>query len=677
MGKFRVVSLVLAAALMGAALTSCDDGRQAAAKQAAGQLASALAARDVGGVPMRGKDPAAAQEQLAAALKGLGDVKPAVTAGETKVDGDKADVALAYDWKLAGHHWTYQTTAQLTRDGDRWLTQWKPDLVAPQLSEAEVLTLDTASPARADILGAGDAKLVTERPVLRVGIDKSNLVANLQADSAAKLASLVKIDPGAFAQQVAAAGEKAFVEAITLRDEPGRTPTDQQIAAVPGAITVRDSMPLAPTRTFARAVLGVVGQATAEQVQASGGAIQSGDTTGASGLQAQYDSQLRGQDGVTVYAQPADLTAEKLKAKPGARRTLFTGQPVPGTPLKTTLDPRLQQLAEDELSSIGPASAIVALRPSDGAVLAAASGPGSNGYNTAMLGQYAPGSIFKTVDSLALIRQGASADTKVQCTDTLTVDGKTFKNADGYPASSLGDITLRDAYAHSCNTAFISQRDKVSQAQLESAATSLGVAVDAPKLGAAAFLGSVPGDAASTEHAASMIGQGRVLFSPLAAAIMAGSVAKGSPVSAQLVLNGQSGTTPGGSPSADAPASAVGTGPAGSAAAASPAASSASTTPTPASQPGPPLAAAEAAVLQDMMRAVVTSGHAGFLAAVPGAPVGAKTGTAEFGSDTPPKTHAWIIGTHGDLAVAVFVEEGGLGATVSGPLLKNFLTKAG
>src|SRR4029079_14411788 len=87
--------------------------------------------------------------------------------------------------------------------------------------------------------------------------------------------------------------------------------------------------------------------------------------------------------------------------------------------------------------------------------------------------------------------------------------------------------------------------------------------------------------------------------------------------------------------------------------------------------------AAEAAALADMMRAVVTSGHAGFLASVPGAPVGAKTGTAEFGNDTPPKTHAWIVAVLGDLAVAVFVEDGGLGATTSGPLLKEFLTRAG
>ena len=99
--------------------------------------------------------------------------------------------------------------------------------------------------------------------------------------------------------------------------------------------------------------------------------------------------------------------------------------------------------------------------------------------------------------------------------------------------------------------------------------------------------------------------------------------------------------------------------------------------PGPGASSGTPVTAAEAAALADMMRAVVTSGHTGFLASVPGAPVAAKTGTAEFGTDNPPKTHAWIVAVHGDLAVAVFVEEGGLGATVSGPLLKEFLTAAG
>ena len=352
---------------------------------------------------------------------------------------------------------------------------------------------------------------------------------------------------------------------------------------------------------------------------------------------------------------------------------LFQTEIKAGTPLKTTLDPKLQQLAEDVLGKVGPASAIVALRPSSGAVLAAASGPGSNGYDTAMLGQYAPGSIFKMVDSLAMFRNGMTPDSKVDCPATLTVDGRTFKNAEGYPESSLGSVTLRDAFAHSCNTAFINARDTVSQAQLESAATSLGVAVEAPALGAAAFLGSVPGDAEGTEHAASMIGQGKVLLSPLAAAVMAGSVAKGAPVAAQLVLNPNEGASP---PDAQG-AAPTGTATAGTSPAAPASGDATPSAAAPATAVEKPVTAAEAAALADMMRAVVTSGHAGFLASVPGEPVGAKTGTAEFGNDTPPKTHAWIVAVHGDLAVAVFVEDGGLGATTSGPLLKEFLTRAG
>jgi cell division protein FtsI/penicillin-binding protein 2 len=279
-----------------------------------------------------------------------------------------------------------------------------------------------------------------------------------------------------------------------------------------------------------------------------------------------------------------------------------------------------------------------------------------------MLGQYAPGSTFKVVDSLAMIRNGFTPDSTVECTPTITVDGRKFKNAEGYPKDSLGSVTLRDAFAHSCNTAFINARDKVTQAQLEAAATSLGVAVEAPKLGAEAFLGSVPGEAEGTEHAAAMIGQGKVLMSPLAAAVMAGSVAKGAPVSPVLVQQESAAATPSSNPAPTPEGSAP---------------SSTVTAEAPAKEAQNPVTKAEAASLADMMRAVVTSGHAGFLADVPGEPVGAKTGTAEFGNDNPPKTHAWIIAVHGDLAVAVFVEDGGLGATTSGPLLKKFLTAAG
>ena len=662
MGKSTKLSVAVAALILGTSLVACDDGRSGA-EAAAEQFATAVSGLDVAGVAFDGKDAAAANDQLRGVFKALDPQKPEVEAGAVTLDGDNASAPLNYTWKFGEAEWKYTVPANFKKSGDKWLTVWNPATLAPGLADSEILAKGSQSPPRADILGAGDVPLVTYRPVVNVGIDKPQLGAADPADSATRLASLVGVDPAGYVQQVKASGDEAFVSAITLREE-GRTITNEQIAAIPGARAIPASVPLAPSRTFARAVLGTVGEATAEQIEASEGALTAGDVTGIGGLQQQYDEQLRGTDAVVIRAQRADLTREQIQsAATDPRRVLFEVAPEPGTPLKTTIDPALQALAETTLEDVGPASAIVALRPSSGAVLAVASGPGSNGYNTAMLGQYAPGSIFKMVDSLAMFRNGLTPDSKVECTPTLTVDGRTFKNADGYPEGSLGSVSLRDAFAHSCNTAFIAARDTVSQGQLEAAALAMGIAVEAPSLGADAFLGSVPGEAAGTEHAASMIGQGKVLLSPLAAAMMAGSVAKGAPVSPQLVLNPDGG------------AAAAGTTSGSTAPAAQPSASATAEPPSTAS--GEPITAAEATALGDMMRAVVTSGHAGFLASVPGAPVGAKTGTAEYGKENPPKTHAWIVAVHGDLAVAVFVEDGGLGATTSGPLLKEFLTAAG
>ncbi|MEI2277693.1 penicillin-binding transpeptidase domain-containing protein [Paenarthrobacter ilicis] len=661
MGKFTPHHFVLglAAVVVAGSLTACDDGRSGA-ESAAKQLASSLSTLDVGSLAVAGKDAAAANEELKAVFEGL-DAKPSVQSGDVKLDGDTATFPLNYSWNIGSAKWEYAADATLKKDGDKWAVQWSPALLAPQLADGEKLTAKTIPAQRGQILGAGDAPIVQDRPVFKVGIDKTKVPAE-QADASARaMAALLGLDAEEYAKQVAASGPQAFVEGLVLRAYTADI-TEAKIQAIPGGSSILDSMALAPTRTFARPVLGSVGQASAEQIEKSNGALRAGDTTGTGGLQQKYDSLLRGKDGVEVVAS----SAAKDPGETQGTRELFSSPPAPGTTLKTTLDLKLQQLAEETLAQVGPASAIVAVKPSTGAVLAAASGPGSNGYNTAMLGQYAPGSTFKMVDSLAMFRNGATPDSKVECTPTLTVDGRTFKNAEGYPAGSLGSVALRDAFAHSCNTAFINARDTVSQSQLESAAQALGVAAEAPKLGADAFLGSVPGAAEGTEHAASMIGQGKVLFSPLSAAVMAASVANGAPVSPQLVLNADAAQNPG----ASATPTESGT--------ATPSSDTATASALPASPASTqPITKEEAASLADMMRAVVTSGHAGFLAQVPGAPVGAKTGTAEFGNDDPPKTHAWIVATHGDLAVAVFVEDGGLGATTSGPLLKSFLTAAG
>jgi len=90
-------------------------------------------------------------------------------------------------------------------------------------------------------------------------------------------------------------------------------------------------------------------------------------------------------------------------------------------------------------------------------------------------------------------------------------------------------------------------------------------------------------------------------------------------------------------------------------------------------EPAKPLTRAEAATLKAMMGGVVEYGSGRLLDDVPGGPVIAKTGTAEFGEQPPLPTHAWMVAGRGDLAVAVFVERGESGSSTAGPVLKDFL----
>ena len=89
---------------------------------------------------------------------------------------------------------------------------------------------------------------------------------------------------------------------------------------------------------------------------------------------------------------------------------------------------------------------------------------------------------------------------------------------------------------------------------------------------------------------------------------------------------------------------------------------------------GPRLA--EAGTLRELMRAVVTGGTGTALASLPGFVAG-KSGTAEYGGGDPPPTHAWFIAFRGDLAVAVLVEGGKAGGEVAALIAARFLSAAG
>ncbi|MFD1056220.1 penicillin-binding transpeptidase domain-containing protein [Terrabacter terrigena] len=597
---------------------------------AARALAAALTSGDFANVPLKGTTGAKAGAFVKAAYKGLDALRPTVSLSElSHAEGsEKATATLFTRWDVSrtGPDWTYESKAAMTLVDGAWQVSWNPALVAPQLASDETLTIARKWPRRADIVDPTGGKIMTEREVAVVGIDKTKVAGGEAAASARRLAALLGIDPTRYAAKVGAAGARAFVEALTLREtDPVIEKNGAAIAKVKGALTVPAMKVLGPSRGFAAPILGSVGEATAEQVKASKGILEAGDSVGTNGLEFRYDEQLRGTPGLAVQAVKRGADGSVLD-----KRELFAEQSTEGQPLTITLDPKAQSAAEATLAKqTAHPTALVALRVSTGEILAAAVGPAANGSTLALAGKVAPGSTFKIASSLANVRKGATADTTLPCTESLTVNGRRFSNYTTYPKDKLGDIPMQTALAFSCNTAFISQHEKVSQDDLIAAAQSLGMGdkLDLPFTG---FLGSVPPTDDAVEHAASFIGQGRVEASPLTMAVVLASVMKGQTLRPQLV--------------AGAPALA---------------------------NPATPLDPTEAGVLRQELRAVVDEGSGKVLK-----PLGveyAKTGTAEFGTKNPPDTHTWMVAGRGDIAIAAYNEVGDNGVTGSAPFIISFL----
>jgi cell division protein FtsI/penicillin-binding protein 2 len=613
------------------------------ADRAAAALAAGLSAKDLSPVPFVGSSGAAVNDQFQPLVAGMGPLKPSVTVASVSRDGSSATARLAFTWTFPGvsEPWRYESDARLVRESGQWKASWQPSIVQPQLDGTNRLSQRRLYSQRGELLGENGEPIVTERAVFRIGIDKSKVSGDQAKRSAVRLAKVIKIKPKPYAAKVAAAGNSAFVVAIVFRMDASDLPLGSDIRAIPGALSIRTTQMLAPTREFARPIIGTVGEATKEDVERSGGTVVAGDQVGVSGLQRRYDAEMRGAPGVRVQLTAAKPSGSSASPSPTPSpvagpepAVLFEAKPTPGKPLTTTLNVGLQSLAEKTLARTKPASALVAIRPSTGAIVAAANGEGNRGQSLATVGRAAPGSTFKVVSSLALLRAGLTPESSLKCPATVTVNGRKFGNYSDYPRNHSGTISFRTALAQSCNTAFIGQRGKINELALRDAAVSLGFGTDYD-VGFPSFFGSVPNDQTATGRAAAMIGQGKVEASPMVMAAVAASVTAGETVIPHLIDGAH------------------------------------------AAPKGKPLTEQEARQLRQMMRAVVNGGSGRVLDDLKGPAVMAKTGTAEYGTSAPLKTHAWMIAAQGDLAVAVFVNDGESGSQTAGPLLRSFLMKAG
>src|SRR5215208_5132181 len=180
----------------------------------------------------------------------------------------------------------YGTEIRLRKRDDKWRVRWAPTVVHPDLDRASRLGT-TREPARRGAIRDRDgAALVTERPVVRVGVTAGKVKSPRR--TAAAIDNVVDIDAGALVRAIRGAGPEQFVPAITLREQDA-APLEKRLEAIPGVQLVAGEDQLAPTKEFGRAVLGSVGPATAEQLKRLGPGYSPGDEAGQWGLQAQYE----------------------------------------------------------------------------------------------------------------------------------------------------------------------------------------------------------------------------------------------------------------------------------------------------------------------------------------------------------------------------------------------------
>ena len=172
---------------------------------------------------------------------------------------------------------------------------------------------------------------------------------------------------------------------------------------------------------YAAHVLGDVAEVSKSDVENSD-YYQPGDYIGKLGIERSYEEQLRGEKGVQILLRDAHG-----RVQGNYQDGKFDRRPVAGKNLTLGIDIKLQELGERLLE--GKIGSIVAIEPSTGEVLCMVSSPtydprimvgrqrGKNHLalsrnvwkpllNRAIMGQYPPGSTFKTTQGLTYMTEG-------------------------------------------------------------------------------------------------------------------------------------------------------------------------------------------------------------------------------------------------------------------------------
>jgi peptidoglycan glycosyltransferase len=234
-----------------------------------------------------------------------------------------------------------------------------------------------------------------------------------------------------------------------------------------------------------------------------------GTPVGVSGLERAFNARLAGKPGGSLLA---------IDDASDSSRVLATGEPSPGAPVKTTIDPDLQESAVAALA--GRFGGIAVLDANSGDVRALA--------GQAFSAPQPPGSTFKMVTTTAALEKGVvSLEDEFEIVSGVNVGGRFIENASGEYCGG----TFREAFAESCNADFAPLGPKIGNDELVETAERFGFN-SPPTLYAPRIVAEVDPEESTIpteigdelDLGVSAIGQGEVLATPLEMASVAQTI---------------------------------------------------------------------------------------------------------------------------------------------------------
>ena len=487
------------------------------------------------------------------------------------------------------------------------------------------------------------------------------------------LSSLLQMEPSVIQERINRGRiYSRFSPVCVKRDVDFKTlaTVEENLYELPGVAYEIESKRIYPFNVRAPHLLGYCKEITDVQLAKVGSAYQQGDIIGSTGLEASYETFLRGEKGFEFIS--VNSKGQLLGPLDGGQHDIPSKD---GFDLNLSVDFGLQMLAESLMTNYR--GALVAIDPNDGGVLALVSKPDFDPsvfsgvtsvevwnqlntdpdkllFNRATMTRYPPGSTFKMVVAAAALQEGIIDEHyRITCGGAFRYGNKVFKDMHVH-----GSVNVVEAIQRSCDVFFYQLVLKVGLDKLNEYSNRLGFAqltnVDigeetAGLIPSTEYYNRVFGKGKWTQGSIVNlgIGQGEIGVSPLQMARYAALLANGGILLQPHAVNSIRNKRTNSLDVIDHKESSVGID-----------------------------SSVMRLIREGMRRVVEMPGGTGGMARIPGIISGGKTGTAQnpHGAD-----HAWYIGfapfDHPKIAIAVLLENAGTGGAKAAPIAGKVMQK--